>query len=237
VAIGFDERTKLPDEETLNRIEARFMGRYSGEINANKPLFIPPGAEVKKLHLSPHEMAYCESSEQMRDMILAAFGVPAAIANVSGGMTYGSVAATQAGYYMGTINPLYRFYGLNVSEKVAPRWRQGPADVLRVWWEDRTPEDPELREKTIVTDFSVGAITPQEVRQMRGREPYPHGGDNPFIQGAFVELPYATGRRELPAAPAVNAPPPEPPARPHGPDNPAGAGPAAEPDEPGDRLE
>lgn len=184
VAVTFDGKVKLPNEEALNRIEARFMGRYSGEIQANRPILVPPGAQVKKLQLTNQEMMFLESAEQMRKHILKGFGVPD-----NETMTYGAVRASQADYYMRTVNPLYRFYGHTVTHKLCPRYDRR----LRVWWEDRTPEDPEMREKSIQTDFLVGAITPNEVRALRGREPYPYGGSDPLVQGALMSLPYVTG--------------------------------------------
>lgn len=191
VSIGFDANAKIPDKETLDRIEAKFMGRYSGEINTGKPIFVPPGCTVKKLQITPAEMMYIESADQIRDWVLAGFGVPASIAMISKEMTYGSVDASNAAYYQGTLNPLYRFYAQTVNHKLCPFYSK----LLRLWWEDRTPQDPALREESIKTDFLVGAITPNEVRAVRGREAYPYGGDDPLVQGAMMTLPYGTGGR------------------------------------------
>ena len=170
VSIEFDAGVKLPDDSDLNRIEARILSRYGGEHNANRPMFVPPGAKLKPLQVSPRELMFCESTEQMRDQILATFGVPATIAQVNGQMTYGSIVAAQAGFCMLTLNPLYRYLGQVLTEKLAqPRFDRG----LRVWWEDKTPQDPELLEKQLATDLAYGARTMNEVRAIRGQEPFP----------------------------------------------------------------
>ncbi len=119
--------------------------------------------------MSPLEMDYHASSEQLRDNILAAFGVPAVIAQINTQMTYGSVLAARAGFYMSTVNPMYRFIGQVITEKLCTRYDRR----LRCWWEDRTPQDPELLEKTLATDLAYGARTMNGVRALRGEEPYP----------------------------------------------------------------
>jgi HK97 family phage portal protein len=190
VALEMDERLQWPDDETLNRIEAKFMARYTGEIQTQRPMFIPPGFKFHKLNITPAEMDFSESAEQMRDQILALFGVPSVVAGISKDMTYGSVIASRAGFYYSVINPLFRFLGQHSTKKLAHIFDSS----LRIWWEDRTPQDPETVEQAIRTDFACGAISPNEVRRIRGREPYPFGGDDPLVQGAMMTLPFGTGK-------------------------------------------
>ncbi len=178
VSIGFDKGVDLPDEQTLNRIESKFMNRYSGEINSARPLFVPPGMSVRKLQLTPQELDFKASAEAQRDKILALFGVPASIAMLHDNLTYGSVRAADAAFYRSTINPLYRFYGINCTEHLCPRYDPR----LRLWWEDRTPDDPDLLEKSLATDQGYGARTMNEVRALRGLEPYPESwADIPWV--------------------------------------------------------
>lgn len=189
LAIQFSGELHDLNESNLNQIEAKFFNRYQGETRAGKPIILPPGVTLKNLFVSPREFAYCESAEQLRDNILAAFGVPASIAQVSNSMTYGSVLATQAGFYSVTINPLCRQIGQVITEKLAHRFDPR----LRVWWEDATPDDPEMIEKRIKTDSMTGAITPCEIRALRGREAYPFGGTDPLIPGNMAITPWVTG--------------------------------------------
>lgn len=170
VGVEFDAGAKLPSEADLDRIETRLMQRYGGEHNTNRPILVPPGAKVRKLQLTPGELMFLESSEAMRDRILALFGVPAAIAQVDSGMTAGGILGAQTSFMMLTINPLLHFFGAHLTEKLAqPRYQQG----LRVWWEDRTPQDPELLERQLNTDLAYCSRSPNELRSLRGLEPYP----------------------------------------------------------------
>lgn len=168
VSVEFDAGIKLPNEDDLNRIETRLMQRYGGEMNTNKPILIPPGAKLRKLQLSPEEMQYSTSSEQISDNILSLFGCPKAIVQMPANISHGAILAAQTGFYLHTLNPLWRFFGMHLSEKLAHRYDPN----LRVWWEDRTPEDPDLLERQLNTDLAYGSRTMNEVRALRGLEPY-----------------------------------------------------------------
>lgn len=190
IVVEFDPNVQDPADEVINRALAKWDARYTGEHRSNRPIFIPPGARAKKLQVTPEEMAFCESAAQTRDQILALLGVPASVAQVATQMTYGSVVATHSGFCTFTINPLCRFLGQVVTEKLAVPFYD---EHVRVWWEDTTPEDPELREKQIATDLLGAAITPNEQRALRGREPYPHGGNDPVVNGNLAVVGFGTG--------------------------------------------
>jgi len=74
---------------------------------------------------------------------------------------------------------LWRFFGMHLTEKLAvPRYDKN----LKIWWEDRTPEDPDLLERQLNTDLAYGARTMNEVRSLRGLEPYrEEWGNVPWI--------------------------------------------------------
>lgn len=172
VAVQFDGTYQDPSDEDLRRIEAKFISRYAGESRSNKPLFLPPGVKVSPLTLKPNEMVFGDTAKETRDNILALFGVPAIIAGLSENLTAGGHTAAQNCFCTQTINPFFRFLGQALTEKLARAFDES----LRVWWEDATPEDPTIRENQIKTDLMAGAITVDEIRLLRGRQPYPEGG-------------------------------------------------------------
>lgn len=186
VAIQFDGTYLDPSEEDLRRIESKFLARYIGETRSNKPLFLPPGVKATALTLKPNEMIFGETAKETRDNILALYGVPPIIAGIMDGMTTGSLTAAQVGFFCLTINPLLRFMGQVITEKLARLYDP----TLRVWWEDMTPDDPSLQEEKIKTDLLAGAITPNEIRLIRGRQPYAAGwGDQPIAPVNMQTLP------------------------------------------------
>lgn len=189
-ALEFSGEYTDPDDTELQRIEAKFLARYAGETRAGKPLLLPPGVKFHKLSLTPREMDYNVSAEQLRDQILALFHVPAAIAGVVKDVTGPTLLAADTLFCGNVINPLCRQLGQTATE----HFRKAYDDPsLRVWWDDRTPEDPKMVEERIKTDMNMMAISPNEVRLLRGRKPYEHGGWDPFAPHIGLIMPWATG--------------------------------------------
>lgn len=190
LAVEFDSDYQEPDDEDLDRIERKFMARYSGENRSQRPMLVPPGASVKPLTHTPKEMDFVVASEHSEESVLSLFGVPSIVLGKAKNMTYGSVAAAQLGFCSFTVNPLLTFLGVQATQKLA--WRFGPE--YRIWFADCTPDDPAMLEKEVDTDLRNGVRTPNEVRRQRGLPPYPHGGDDPFIAAVGTQLGWGTGQ-------------------------------------------
>jgi HK97 family phage portal protein len=228
-ALEFHDNYSDPTDDDLARIEQKFLARYAGETRAGKPLLLPPGVKYHKISLTPAEMAYVASADQLRDNILALFGVPAVVAGIVQNMTFGAIMAANVNFCSITVNPLLRFLGQVITEKLA---RPAYGADLVVYWDDATPEDPAAREAAIKTDALLGGITTNELRALRGRQPYAHGGDDPLVPHIGLVLNWGTGRpiEELNPQAALDAKPAKAP--------PADAGrppgPADEPQDPGE---
>lgn len=188
IAIQFDGSLNDPSDEMLRRIEAKIISRYIGENRSNKPLYLPPGVKATPLSIKPNEMVWGESAMETRDNILGAFHVPPGIVALS--PTNPEDRATFCGE---ALNPLASFLGQVVSEKLCPLYDKGKRG-LRLWYEDFVPNDPEHLEETIKTDLMCGAITPNEVRILRGREPYPEDwADRPVLPVNMAPLTLPAG--------------------------------------------
>lgn len=178
-----------PDDNEIARIEAKFMARFQGEANFGRPIITPPGAKVTPLGFSPTEMSYKDSENEIRDMILSLFQVPKAAVGISEGMTFGSVMATLASMCSQCINPRLTMRGQTLTKHLASRWSK-PGRRVKLFWEDCVPSDPAQVNSDIMTDIAAYAITPSEVRALRGRASYKHGGDDPIVQGPGGPMPF-----------------------------------------------
>lgn len=183
-----------PTEDQIERVAAKFMNKYQGEYNFGKPIFTPPGAKVTPLSFNPTEMSYFSSEEQIRDMILSAFSVPKSVVGISNDMTFGSLLAATANFCTFCINPRFAMLGLRLTKFLAPFFAEGD-EHPRIWWDDCSPADPAQLNSDITTDASQLAITPNEIRVLRGRKPYENGGDDPMGNGpgGQVPIPLNTG--------------------------------------------
>jgi hypothetical protein len=138
------------------------------------------------------------SEEQIRNMILSAFQVPQSVVGITTEMTYGAILASLAAFSSYCINPRLRFAGETYTKHLGSRYDEVPDYKstsigverfggqsedrrVRIWHDDTMPADPQQVNQDIDQDLRAGAITPNEIRAIRGRKPYRFGGDNPLV--------------------------------------------------------
>jgi HK97 family phage portal protein len=181
-----DENTVDPGPEDIVRIEERFMSRFSGPTKAGRPVILRGVKDIKPYSSTPREMDFNASSDQLRDMILALFGVPRSAAMFAEGMTYGSNIAVLQWFCSFTINPLTKMIGDVFTEKIASRFDEQRR--IRVYYEDCTPEDPVQKLAEHEKYIANGAMTLNEVREDLGLEPYEGFGDLPILPMGVSEF-------------------------------------------------
>lgn len=200
-----------PNDDQIARIEAKLAAKFQGEYNYAKPFVTPPGAKLNQLSWSPNSMAYESGSDQSRDCILSGFMVPPAAVGLSKDMTYGSILATLGALCAFCLNPRLASSGQTGTKFLASRFDESaPAYStmaggghgarssrrrVRMWYDDCVPADPQQVNSDIQADLQGYAITPNEIRALRGRKPYKQGGDDPMGSGpgGTVPIPLNTG--------------------------------------------
>lgn len=176
-----------PDEAFLERYYAKWLSRFQGENNTGRPVITGGDIEIKPLGISPIDMGYTDAENSARDNTLCAFGVPKAVVGLTENMTYGSVKAERAAFREYAINPDLLYISQVVTEKLIK-----PIDPEGSFWWDKRTDDPDQMLKEIESRRAGGTITPNEERSLLGAEAYPHGGDDPLVNG--VEMPWVTGK-------------------------------------------
>lgn len=187
-----------PNDDRIARVEAKLAAKFQGEYNTGRPIVAPPGAKLNVLSFDPQRMAYTDNEEQSRDRILSLWRVPKTAVGLSTEMTFGSILATLAALCSECINPKLTMLGLKWTKELGKRYDETtPAwstlvgrghgsrsftRKVRVWYDDCFPVDPTQVNADIETDLHSYAITPDEVRALRGRKPYKRG-NNPLAQG------------------------------------------------------
>lgn len=92
----------------------------------------------------------------------------------------------------------YEFVSKAVTMGQGGRGAVSPARC-KMWWDDCVPADPAQVNSDLAEDRASFAITPGEVRALRGRKPYPNGGDDPVVQGGpmgITVIPWNTGEKQ-----------------------------------------
>lgn len=167
VAVELDpEYYAKPDPEVLRAVKDRFVARYGGTARAGEPMITPPGMKVSPFSMSPAEMDFPATVDQVRDQVLALHGVPKVIAGVTTDVNRAAIFGANLIFCESTINPLLSMLAGIMSEKLAPLFGSG----LRVWFDDCRPDDAESEREETRLDWLMGAITPNERRADRGRD-------------------------------------------------------------------
>jgi HK97 family phage portal protein len=185
LAAGYED----PDDPEVDRQMAKFYGRFQGMNNFGRPIITPPGAKFTPLKISPVEMDFIQTADQCRDWVLSLYGVPKELVGIQPTGSDLSWYAPMYNFCWGAISPELRYFSQKLTHGLARRWD----DELRLWWDDPTPDNPTQVNADIASDYATGSITPNEVRGIRGREPYQHGGDDPLLPTGTAPFPLNTG--------------------------------------------
>lgn len=169
VILEFDlEKYRAIQEDELTRIKEKFIARAAGVKRAGEPLLSPPGVKVTKWSHTPREMDFSDSAIQVRDFILALWGVPPIVAGISADYNRATSEAADASFCKRKMNPLLRLFAGILTERLAPRYDER----ICVWYDDCVPKSTEEEREETKLDWEMGAISPDERRAERGREPW-----------------------------------------------------------------
>ena len=156
-----------PNPNLIVRIKEAVMQRASGLRRHGEPLIAPPGIKYEKWSTSPREMDYGTSANQARDQVLALRGTPKVLFGITEDVNRASIEGANI-IFGQNLNPRAAFIAGFFTERIAPRFGQG----LCLWFSDAVPTDSADEREEVKIDLSSGAMSPDERRIQRGREPW-----------------------------------------------------------------
>ena len=158
---------KNPKDPIVDRLVKRFQRLNRSSANKFGSLVSPPGVDIEKWSQTVKEMAYKESAGDIRDSVLAIFGMNRFVVGITEDMNRAQVEAALVHFWEITINPLLGMQSDFMTSNVATIW----GDDLVVWFEDGKPHNSEQQLSEDRLDLEFGALTPDELRVARGRQP------------------------------------------------------------------
>ncbi len=167
-AVTLDSNFFEPDETDLGRLAAKLFDRYQGEHRDSLPIILPPGAEYTPLKVTPVEMDFIKSHDQMRDATLALFGVPKEVATIQDAGSEIAAWGPMQVFCRFTMGSWFRMVGDVLTKEVARRYYD---ERHRIWWDDITPDNPEQINADLNVDMANGIRSINEARALRGLEP------------------------------------------------------------------
>src|ERR1700722_732276 len=186
---GFSDLT----DDQVDRVEAKIYAKLGGENRFGRPFISSQGTKPHPLVFPPNQYAFADSGDQSRNRIIALFGLNLPVLGMSESQTFGAVLANLMWVSVHTLKPLLTANG-QTKTKFLARYFSTPQRPLKVWYDDPTPIDPQQLNLDISCDVASGSIVPNEIRLLRGRPPYEHGGDDPILPMGSIPMPLNTGQ-------------------------------------------
>lgn len=171
LVLELDPSVEDPSQSDIDRLYQRLESRGKGVTKVDRPIVLTPGVKANQITRSPREMDFGQGGDQMRDWVMAAHKVGKSIAGITEEVNYASMIAATANFVTRTIKPKLSYIGQVATEKLASRFDSR----LVVYWNDITPDDPSQKTADLQADWSMNAVTVNEVRKARGRPPLKDG--------------------------------------------------------------
>jgi len=93
-------------DEQFQRLQEQLYEKFSGSVNAGKPLLLEGGLEWQEMSYSPKDMDFMETKNSAARDIALAFGVPPHLLGIRGDNTYSNMQEARLAFWEETIIPL-----------------------------------------------------------------------------------------------------------------------------------
>ena len=174
------------DKEQIQELKEQWSQEYAGATKAGTPMISYGDMEYSDIGLTPKELSYIESKNNLRDDISMLFGVPKVLLGQVEGVNYGSAEVAHRIFLRETIKPLLDNLVDKLNYFLVP-------DNFDLRYIDPTPEDTEMRLKQVESGIQNGYLTINEAREHFNLDPV-KGGDVPLIGLGRMPLSYAEER-------------------------------------------
>ena len=172
-------------EDQQKQLQAAWRDKWgSGRRNTGVPAFLSGELDIKTLSHPPRDTGIELSKRYSREDILAAFGVPTTMVQLSEASKAGAVAGNYS-YAKYTIEPKLRRLGEQLTEQLAARY--DPRLILA--FDSCVPADEQSRRQDIQVFSSTGYMTINELRAQDGLDPVPWGDEPKQSTSPFPAVP------------------------------------------------
>lgn len=172
--------TQFIDEDSANRLRARWYERYGGVVNRAKVAILHSGLDFKPIAIPPKDLEFLHQARINRDKLLAAFGVPASKLGLVEDVNRANAEANDATFNQEAIAPRLclrdEFLTLSLARDFDAR--------LYVESDDPVPRNREADRLDRQAYLAAGVLTINEVREQLGKKPVPWGAEAYLPLGA-----------------------------------------------------
>lgn len=180
--------------EARNEFEKRLIEKFSGAMNAGRPMVIEGGGEWKQLTFNPEEAQMLESRTFSVEEIARIFGVPPhMIGHTAGNTKLGSSMADMTqGFQKFSLRRRLRRIELSMMKQLLTPADIAAGVIIEFNLEGLLRGDSGARAAFYQSMLAAGVMTINEVRALENLPPVP-GGDVPRMQSQNIPITQANG--------------------------------------------
>jgi len=158
---------RLGDKE-FERLRTMWNMRHKGGSNAGKMAILEAGLKYEKTGSNLQELQFPETSRNVRDSILAIFGVPASKLGLVEDVNRANADANDYTYQKDTVRPRLKLIEEKLNEKMMPIYDTG----IVCEFDNNIPDDRDFRLREQSEHIRSGYSSIDDERVEDGKDPY-----------------------------------------------------------------
>lgn len=177
--------SKVLGPDGRKRLRDSWNEAHAGSSNAGKALVLEDGVSATELQLTSVELQVIEERQLNREIVCAVYDVAPPMVHDLQRATFSNISAQMRAFYRDTMAPVIERFESALDYYVGRFWTQGsntPNLKIRFADDDVTRGDFEQRATSAQALTVIGAMTPNEVRELIGLA----RSDNPMADKLFA---------------------------------------------------
>jgi len=173
-----------PDEG--ERIAQEWAQKYSGPEHGGVTPFLPFGIEYKHLILPPRDITWMKMRDSNRERIMACHGVNNAALGLTQNMTFDNYRMQRRQFHQHCLQPKLGKVASRFNLHLLPEFLDRKEFYLTFDFSEILSEDMNQRTDRAYKQFQMGAVTPNQVRDVLGLGESYDDGNNYFVSANFL---------------------------------------------------
>ena len=172
----------LTDKEQKRAIEA-LRKQIKGADNRHKSIDIKGVKDIKQLSVSAKDMEFHVLRRFTTEKVCAAYGVPKSILNYTNDVNLATSEEQSKKFWQGTILPLEESLAEFINVELLPKIG---VQNIKLVFNPKDFQNKEWNEASSRADLSSGILTINEVRELRGLEPFSTSKEGDFVDKPMI---------------------------------------------------
>ena len=180
---GYLSSSEKLDTEQIDQIKDNWNAQTAEDVGTTP--FLNGPLTYENVFIAPGEAQYSESQANVERQILSIFRIQPTFAQIYVNSAYNSAEQQDIVFAKHTMSPIVKSIESELNAKLLKSKETASGYYFRANLSALVRGDMKTRESFYRTLSNIGAMTPNQVRELEDWNPY-EGGDRYYIQGAMV---------------------------------------------------